>query len=377
MQHNKVIKFIVQISFLLVFASFFSACTHEKDAKPNPSEDVEKQNDPPSKPVHAWKLPIEIPEGEFYKIGGWLTDHELLYITNIEQSSSVYFYDLLTGKSELLYGSEAPIVNVQISPSKKNILIQTSPSTYEGQVIIVTSDGSEIIKKSIPSYELGFEWNQFNESQILISSFNEDWTFQMLLLDIELNKISDLSIPQPFVKWINKEEVAFLNWDETSPALFAPLVRKHLGTDGEEEILAEVLQFSNYQNILMAVSVKDKEKLQATYTFYDKEKTPLNSFSIPHLSIFSGWLIPFYDFNESTGKFITLKPLKSAEADAYSEGFELISYDIHKDKSNLILQGLKNEPLLLSPSGEAALYGNRYEQIIDLTKKVIYQFVKK
>ncbi|MEH7254562.1 hypothetical protein V7111_20835 [Neobacillus niacini] len=378
MQLSKVIKIIFQISFLLIFASIFSACTHQQDAKPTPSEDVEKQNDPPAaQPAKAWKLPIEIPEGEFYKIGGWLTDQEILYITNYEQSSSLYVYHLLTGSSELLYKSDAPIVSVQISPSKELILIQSSPSTYEGQVTIVTSDGSEIIKKSIPSYELEFEWNQFNESEILISSFNEDWSFQMLLLDIEQNKTAELSIPQPFIKWLGKEEVAFLHWDEASPSLFAPLMSKQLGTDKEETILDDVLQFSTYRNILMTITVNDEEKLQAAYTFYKKEKKEVFTFSIPHLTMFSGWLVPFYDFNESKGKFITLKPLKSAEADAYSGGFDLVSYDINKDKSDIILKALKNEPLLLSPAGEAALYGNRFDQIIDLHTKEIYKLVKK
>ena len=332
---------------------------------------------PAAQPVKEWKLPIEIPEGEFYKIGGWLTDQEILYITNYEQSSSVYVYHLLTGISELLYKSDAPIVNVQISPSKELILIQSSPSTYEGQVTIVTTDGSEILKKSIPSYELEFEWNQFNESEILISSFNEDWTFQMLLLDIEQNKTTELSIPQPFIKWLNQDKVAFLHWDEATPALFAPLMSKHLGTDNEEAIFDDVLQFSTYRDILMTVTVNDEEKLQAAYTFYKKEKEEVFTFSIPHLTMFSGWLVPFYDFNESKGKFITLKPLKSAEADAYSGGFDLVSYDINKNKSDIILKALKNEPLLLSPLGEAALYGNRFDQIIDLHTKEIYKLVKK
>ena len=127
----------------------------------------------------------------------------------------------------------------------------------------------------------------------------------------------------------------------------------------------------------MAVTVSDEEKLQAAYTFYNKENKEVYTFSIPHLTMFSGWLVPFYDFNESKGKFITLKPLKSAEADAYSGGFDLVSYDINKDKSDIILKALKNEPLLLSPAGEAALYGNRFDQIIDLHTKEIYKLVKK
>lgn len=378
MQLHKVIKFIFQISFLLVFSSIFSACTHQQDAKHSPSEDIDKQNVPPSQPVEeAWKLPIKIHEGDFYKIGGWLYDNQLLYITNLGQSSSIYLYDLLTGNSELLFKSEVPIVTLQISPTKKYILVQSSPSTYEGQITIITPEGSEIFKQSIPSYEMGFEWNPYHESEILISSFNEDWTFQMQLLDIEQSKLTELSIPQPFIKWLGEEEIAFLNWDEASPSLFAPLMRNKLGSGKEEVILNDVLYFSTYQNLLMTITVNDEEKLQATYTFYNTDNKQLYSFSIPHLTMFSSWLVPYYDFNESKGKFITLKPLKSGEADAYSEGFELVSYDINKGSNSIILQGLKNEPILLSPSGEFALYGNQFEKMIDLKTKEIHELVKK
>jgi hypothetical protein len=376
-KRNIIIKFIFQTLFLLVFASFFSACAHQQDAKPSPSEDNDKENVPPSQPEDTWKLPIEVPEGEFYKVGCWYSDHQLLYITNLEQSSSVYLYNLLTGSSELLYKSEVPIVTLQVSPSKKNILIQSSPSTYEGQVIILTSEGSEIFKQSIPSYELAFEWSPFNESEILISSFNEDWTYLMLLLDIDQRKTTELTLPQPFIKWIGNEEVAYLNWSEDSPSLFAPLRTKKLDTEAEEEIFTDVLQFATYNDILMAVTVQDDEQLQATYTFYNKEKKELNSFSIPHLSMFSGWLVPYNDLNEKKGKFITLKPVKSAEADMYTEGFELVSYDIENGSSNVIMKNLNNEPILLSPSGETALFGNRFEKVIDLKTKELRELVEK
>jgi hypothetical protein len=376
-KRNIIIKFIYQFLFLLVFASIFSACANPQDAKPNPSEENDKQNVPPSQPKDTWKLPIKIPEGEFYKVGCWYSDHHLLYITNLEQSSSVYLYNLLTGSSELFYKSEVPIVTIQASPSKKNILIQSSPSTYEGQVTILSPEGSEIFKQSIPSYELTFEWNPFNESEILISSFNEDWTFQMLLLDIGQRKTTELTLPQPFIKWIGKEEVAYLNWNEDSPSLFAPLMKKNLSNAKEEEIFSDVLQFATYNDILMTVTVQDDERLQATYTFYNKEKKELNSFSIPHLSIFSGWLVPYNDLNETKGEFITLKPVKSTEADAYREGFELLSYDIDNGSSNVIMKNLKNEPIMLSPSGEAALFGNRFEKIINLKTKELIELVEK
>jgi hypothetical protein len=374
---KKIIKYMFQVSFLLLIVSFFSACSQQQEAKPRPSEEIDKNDNPPTEPVESWKLPIEIPVGEFYKVGSWFSDHQLLYITNLEQSSSVYLYDLQAGTSKLLYKSEVPIVTLQVSPSKEYILIQTSPSTYEGQVTILSPEGTELMKQSFTSYELAFEWNPFNESEILISSFNEDWTYQMLLLDIEHSKTTELTLPQPFIKWIDIEEVAYINWDEASPSLFGPLMSKKIETGEEETIISDVLQFSAFHNTFMTVTVRDEEQLQATYTFYNKDKKQLNSFSIPHLTMFSGWLVPYNDFNENAGKFITLKPLKSGEADAYTDGFELISYDINKGTNRLILQDLKNEPILLSPDSEAALFGNRYERIINLKTKEIMELVEK
>jgi hypothetical protein len=371
------IKYIIQVSFLLLIVSFFSACTQQQEAKPRHPEDIDKNIKPPSEPLQKWKLPIEIPEGEFYKIGSWLSDQQLLYITNLEQSSYVYLYNLHEGTSKLLYKSDVPIVTLQSSPSKEYILIQTSPSTYEGQVTILSPEGTELMKQSFTSYELAFEWNPFNESEILISSFNEDWTYNMLLLDIDHSTTTELTMPQPFIKWIGIDEVAYINWDEASPSLFGPLMSKKVGTGEAKVIFSEVLQFAAYYNTLMTVAVRDEEQLQAAYTFYNKDKMQISSFSIPHLTMFSGWLVPFYDLNEKAGKFVTLKPLKSGEADAYTDGFELISYDINKGTSSLILEDLKNEPILLSPDAEAALVGNRYERIINLKTKEIFDLVEK
>lgn len=371
------IKYIIQVSFLLLIVLFFSACTQQQEAKPKHPEEMDKNNIPPSAPLESWKLPIEIPEGEFYKIGSWLSDHQLLYITNLEQSSYVYVYNLQAGTSKLLYKSDVPIVTLQVSPSKEYILIQTSPSTYEGQVTVLSPEGTELMKQSFTSYELAFEWNPFNESEILISSFNEDWTYKMQLLDIEHSTTTELNIPQPFIKWISIDEVAYINWDEASPSLFGPLMSMKVGSGEAREIFPEVLQFTAYHNTLMTVAVRDEEQLQATYTFYNNDKMQISSFSIPHLTMFSGWLIPFYDLNEKAGKFVFLKPLNSGEADAYTDGFELISYDINKGTSSIILPDMKNEPILLSPDGDAAIVGNRFERIVNLKTKEIYDLVEK
>ncbi|PLS01755.1 hypothetical protein CVD27_24180 [Neobacillus cucumis] len=325
-----------------------------------------------------WKMPILIPEGqgEMSKVIGWFTNQQIFYVTNLNQTSNLFLYNLLTGKSKLIYKTENPIVNVQISPSRKYLLIHSSPSSLEGLVTIIDSKGTELLKKKFPSYDLVFEWNPFNESKILVTKFAEDWSFQLFLLDTKMGNTTELNLPQPFIQWIKREEVAYLNWDQNSPSLAAPLIFKELRDEGEKTVFSKVIQFSAYRDMLMNVAVNEKETSMADYSFFDKEKKEMFRFSQPQLKKFSDWLVPFYDYSEQKKQFLTFTPFSSGDADTYTDGFELMRYDLKKGTSDLILGGLDNVPISFSPSGDTALLGNSYEKIIDLNKKEIYDLMK-
>jgi hypothetical protein len=365
------------LMIVVVLTLLLSACTEQAQQEPKAPVNTNKNKPPQSNVTEKeWKLPITVPEGEYYKSAGWLTDHEILYVTNLEQTSSIYRYQLLTGKSELIYKSNAPIVNAQISPSKKYILIHSSPSSYEGIVTIIDTTRTVQVSQSIPSYELLFEWNTYNESEVLISKFNEDWSFEVLLLDINNDAVSELSLPQPFVKWTGNHKFAFLNWDDNNPALYAPLLERELGQVEGKALFPAILQFSTYHNMLLAISANATDNPQATYSFFDQDLTEVFTFTSPLLSRFSDWLIPYYDYDAVKRQFAALKPKKSVEADAYMDGFDLEIYDIKNQSSRVIMSGLENEPLQFSPSGEALLFGNRFEKVIDLPKKKIIELIK-
>ncbi|MCL6574283.1 MAG: hypothetical protein K6T88_21835, partial [Bacillus sp. (in: Bacteria)] len=285
-------------------------------------------------------------------------------------------YHLLTVKSEVIYKSDQPIVNIQISPSKEYILIHSSPSSYEGLITIIDTLGAVRLQESFASYELVFEWNPYNESEVLVTKFYEDWTFQVVMLDINNSKITELSLTQPFIKWMNVKDIAYLNWGENSPSLYAPLIVKGIENGIEKTVFPTVLQFSTFHNLLMTISVNDQDQSMATYSFFNNKIKRLFSFSIPQLTKYSDWLVPFYDYNKSKGQFITFRPLISAEADTYKDGFLLLTYNLENGSSKLIMEGLENEPVNISPSGEAILYGNRFEKIIDIDAKKIYELIK-
>ncbi|GHH96975.1 hypothetical protein [Neobacillus kokaensis] len=358
---------------LILFTQIVSACAHREQLKVKIPAGNNKPKDTSPANVSEWKLPISIPEGEFYKSAGWLSESKILFITNLQQTSNVYRYDLLLGKSELIYHSDHPIVTLQISPSKKYFLIHSAPSSYEGVITVIDTNGKEKLKKSIASYELAFEWNPFDESQILISKFEEDWTFQVLLMNLKKFTTMDVSIPQPFIKWMAAKQIAFLNWEYDHPALDAPLTKKDLEDGKETTLFKNVTQFAAFKDVLMTVTINEEDQSHANYSFYNRTLKEIFKFSIPQLTNYSDWLIPFFDYTDTTGHFITFQPINSGEADTYREGFNLVEYDLRKGMHQTIMDGLENEPITVSPSGKAILYGNSFEQIIDLHEKKIYQ----
>lgn len=323
-----------------------------------------------------WKFPIAIPNGEFLKVVGWLSNVQILYLTNQGETSSLYCYDLPSGKSTLLFNNKYPIEDVQISPARKYILVQTSISSNEAKVTVIDSKGNEKDSLLIPSHELTFEWNPYDESEVLITRFQEDWSFQVSLLNIKQKTLNALSLTQPFLKWINQKEIAYLNGDADDRSLYAPLIFHSITNGKDISVFPEVYQFSTFKNVLMTITVNGDNLTKAKYTFYTPTLKSVAEFEIPQLSNYSDWLVPYYDYNEKTNQFITFRPVKSTSADTYKAGFQLTLYTLGNGKGSVLLKGLDNEPISFSPSGTVCLYGNQFEKIIDLKSKKITNLMK-
>ncbi|MDP4085233.1 MAG: hypothetical protein Q8934_11545 [Bacillota bacterium] len=362
---------------LFIFCTAISLCLVSScSAVQNYSASIKHVHLQKKKAVNKWKLPMSIPEGEFFEASGWLTSNQILFITNKEQTSNLYSYDLITGKNILLFHSNAPIVTVDVSPEKKYILIHSSPSTDKGDVTIIDQKGSKVWNLSIPSFELDFEWNPYNESQMVVTKFNEDWTFQVYQLDIAKKGFEPLLVPQPFIEWMSRNTIAYLNLDQNHQSLFGPLIKSHLSPLDGQMIFQKVYQFSAFKNLLMTITVNDQDKTKAIYSFFDSKLNSVMSFSIPQLTKYSDWLVPFYDFNTAKNQFITFRPLRSTSFDSYTEGFQLVSYGMKSGKSEILFKDLENSPIISSPSGNACLYGNRLEKIIDFKNKKIFSLLK-
>lgn len=270
-----------------------------------------------------------------------------------------------------MFESDSPIVSVNISPSRERLLIHSSSTSEEGIITVIDKKGKSLATKSIISSEITFVWNPFNDDLVLVSSFNEQWDFQVSVLNIKTNELKDSTLTQqPFASWVTKDELIYLNWDNDDPAFFAPVIKQGISeATGEELEFSNIFQLSSFNDVVLMISVDKDNKEKAVYTFLSNRFKKLTTFTIPQLTKFSDWLVPFYDFSQSKNQFLTFRPLSSGEVDTYKDGFQLVQYHLDSKEENVLLEGMENKPISLSPNGNLCLYGFQLENIIDLQSK--------
>ncbi len=358
---------ILAFSFLLL-----AGCQKDDDSEFEKDGDAAPENSVESKKE---LVPIEVNDGQFSGISGWLSNEKVVYTVSKGNTSDIYEYNLYSGEKSLLYTSELPIVDVLISPDEKNLFIHTSVSTYEGLLTVIDLQGKVLNSQSLTAAELTYTWNPYDSNLILISAFSEDWTFTPYLMNIEEESLSELTLNEPFVHWLNSEEVVYLDWSSENPALFAPLVKHSIFIDQNETILDHIFQVKGFDQGVMTISAENGKMDEAVYTFMTEQFEVLSSFSVPQLTNYSDWLIPYSDFigNES---FLSFQPLHSSEADLYQDGFQLINTKLSSGEKEILLENAENEPLSCSPDGKACLYGYYFEKLIHLESGEIISLMK-
>lgn len=362
--------------FAFIAASIFilGGCTNDRHAQPHAGSShlpIVKDN-----PFSLGKVaPIEDMEGNFYQTVGWLNDQTILYITNIQEGSQVYSYDLEEGVSSSFHKSEYPIVSAELSPSRKQLLIHAAPSNYQGELKVLGLDGEIRYETKIDSFELAYEWNDENENEVLVSSFKEDWSFATYLMNIEEQNIQQINLPQPFTIWPTDNEVLYLDWEEDSPNLNAPLIKRNLDNGSEERLLTSVHYIDSSKGFILAVYTKENDSERSTYLIFNKEFDQIYSFDTNHLTTFSGWLVPYYDFIDRKESMVTFLPRSSGAADVYTGGFALTEISLKDGETTELFSQLANEPIACSSSGTMCLYGYQLEKVIDLQEREIINLV--
>ncbi|KKK33198.1 hypothetical protein WQ57_25040 [Mesobacillus campisalis] len=369
-------KFLLFFAFLFLAGISLAGCFKEDSASLHEkASHVPNKKDGPA-PGFSGKAPV-LPlnvEGDFFKAIGWLDERTILYITNVSEGSNLYRYDIYDGKSTLLYESPHFAVTAELSPGKKHVLIHSAPSSYEAELAFINPNGEMLFKTRFPSFELAFEWNGEDEEKVLVSAFREDWSYQVYILDIGNENITEVDLDPPFAIWPAEEEMYYLDWDNTGPALHAPLKKRILNTQAEHTILEGVHHLEGSGELVLAVQTSETDNGMAAYQFIDSKSGERKSFEVVQLSAFSGWLVPFYDLG-TDNSFVYFRPLYSGEADLYGAGFTLSRYSLDEGSEENLMEGMENEPINCAPDGKYCLYGFQLEKLIDMEKKQIINLI--
>lgn len=321
-------------------------------------------------------LPLAVDDHIFQTVVSWLNNEEIIYIENQDNGSKAISYHLFTGEKKILYESDFPILSVLISPLKSYMLVQSSLSTYQAQIDIVDINNRQIIfSQDYEAKELTADWNVYNEKELLLTVFHEDWTYDTYLLQIDRKENKKIDFPQPFAKWLANDKWLMIDWDLDSPNTIAPLI---VWEKGKKERIFREKQFyhlNGWKGMYLGISVHVDDIQKGEFSFFDQNFKMIYSFSIPHLSKYSEWLVPYYDYNSDRNLFFLIEPLRSGEADMYTGGFQLVQRDIEQKTKTVIIKNIENMPIQCSPNGNLCLYGYRYENIIFMKEKKIMPLI--
>lgn len=335
------------------------SCSQKADNMKNQSED---KNGEDEKVDEVIKTLIADP-AKFHFIVDWLTDTKIVFV---ERDSSNYLlktFDITTGKIDTLYEETMIIVDVLIHPSKKKYLLHTSDNSSSGTIKIISLEGIVLEEISIASSELAIEWNEVDPSLVLLTAFQKDWSYDVLLYKGEEEDISILPLEDPFPKWLGEQQIVTVNVPE-HPLDGGELLlyNYRLGTE-EHTGLGNVVHFDTYGDSLLFVQMDEGN---ADYKIIDPNGTVLSKWSMPAVSNYSEWVFPEISWIADT-TIMMPSASKGGQLDNLEEPFKLVR--VQGGSQVALLEYDLTGRLHCSPSGEKCLAGYKAEKMIDTIKK--------
>ena len=103
----------------------------------------------------------------------------------------MYAYNLSKGTNRHITTSKSMIVSIDISDSGEYLFIRSSSGPSTSLITITKKDGSVVFSHTLNAFDLTMEWNPYDEQQIFIAAFSEDWREQIYFLSIADKKITE------------------------------------------------------------------------------------------------------------------------------------------------------------------------------------------
>lgn len=354
---------------MLLFVIFVSVGCLNGQGSETSTEEKKRKNGAGSETAIV-RLPIPVGDEVFNRAYGWIDKYTILYSTNGVQGENVYAYNVKKGTNRHITTSQSAIISMEISNSGEYIFMRSASGPSSSLITIMKKDGTIEFTHVLDAFDLTMEWNPYNEQEIFLAVFSEDWQEKTYFLSLADHKITAASSIDPFSKWYSPKQFVYLDWIGENAAVSADLILKDLNTKQEEKLLSGVSHTDTFKDVLMTVTDNPDDTEQAVYTFYGENLKELGSFVTPQELGFSSRLVPEYDYLADEKAFFFFQPVMKNKS-GHDEKFQLMEYDVEKNKLSMVMGGLKNEPLSCSRDGRFCLYGFQFEKLIDLKEKTI------
>lgn len=332
-------------------------CMQKTDETRNQSED--KSSDPVEDAIKVFEVNSE----KFHFIVDWLTDTKVVFVEKDQDKHFLRTFDVTTGEIETLYEERTIIVDALIHPSKDTYLLHTSDDSSSATIKIISLEGVIIDEISITSNELAIEWNDIDPTQLLLTAFQKDWSYDVFLYSGNEGDLSLLPLGDPFPKWLGKQSIITANapgYPLDGGELF--LYDLLLGTQKSLD-MQDVVHFDTNENNLLFVQ---KNSDSADYKIVNQDGTILSNWSISAVGNSSELSFPESSWISNT-TIIMPSPSEAGQLDDYLGAFQLVR--LVNGRQHVLLDNVPTDILRCSPNGERCLAGYKGEKLIDVVKQ--------
>lgn len=358
----------VKIIFVVFMIALYACESHQPngEGKPNDHREGQLQKEREIQPAKV--------ESEYFQqVAGWFDQETIIYIRNMSQGAEMILYNLYNGQAQTFFRANAPIVQIIPNKDLELFFIQTTPSNYEAQIIVINRNAEIVYEKSFSSFDVFMKWNPYQVNQFFLTTFYEDWSYDTYMIDVNAGEEKKNIIPVPFIEWAGPNQVAYIDWNNEEPELSASLYTMDIEEQTKELISNDVIGHAHSQSYtiflkedVMAVA---HGVLAVNHNEMDEIQFELN---VPLVSQYSQWLFPYYEINDVDQLFYTFLPVDIIDE---RPSFHLKRIDLEAKSESTVIENIANEPIELSPNGEFLLYGYRLEKLIDLKNEKIISII--
>lgn len=351
--------------FLLgfVFLLSLTACSKEK-VIPGPKEEgdtrfeehVELERNPKEQKVE--KLMAD--SSTFHFVADWISDSELIYVVKKNGMYSINKYDIYNGMTTELFQETSLVIDVQVHPKKEYILIHTSDHPSYANIQIRSITGELVDTVEIESNEISIEWNDLNPSLLLLTAFQEDWSYDVFLYSGEIDEIQLLPFDNPFPKWFGEDQIVIGLLDD-HPLDGSKLQLVDVNQNRKKWLIEDsVVYFDTFQDSLLTMTI-DEQRQEAIFTIFNDGGEKVFDWKAPAVSNYSEWAIPEMDWIESTTLFM-ISPKSAGLMDEMNDEAQLTMID--RLGLTMITKVPYGAPI--SCSSTKCLLGYRADIIVDI-----------